>query len=355
MIMWLARRSLLSTRRDLYEALVDKLSNTAASSIERLDQIFEQWAQRDRERKDSRAPAMAYIHRQLLRGRTLSESMKPFIPIDEALIIQSGESRGDLPQALNLAVRNINAGQSMRGKVGAALAQPAIGFVSLLILSVAFGLLMWPDILRGVPLKFWPAWAHPLIDFNLWIAKHWYWLGAVAAIVALYQVSLPRWTGRWRAMADSLPPYSIYRGQAAATFLGVLAALIESGKTVRESLDQMRSNSSPYMRWRITQIMRRLDISGEEGIKSLRTGFFSQQIMDRIEDAATNRTFGATLRHIGENALRLIVRTVEQQADVANMVFMTMIGSAFMYTTAVVVIAMQEAIDALTRSMGIVL
>lgn len=351
-MMWIGAKSLSNTRLDLYEALIDKLNNTSASSVERLDEIFGQWAKRDRDRKDSRATAMNYVHRQLERGRALSEALKPFIPVDEALILQSGEIRGNLPQALQLVVRNMQAGDKMRSSVGAAMAQPALGVLSLLGLSVGFGLMMWPDILRGVPLKHWPAWTHLCIDTQLWLGHHWPWLFTLAGFVVAYYMSLTRWTGKYRTWADLIPPYSIYRGQLASSFLGVLAALVESGKTVRESLELMQDNSSPYMRWRIAQIIRKLDISGEEGIKALRTGFFSQQIMDRIEDASSNRTFGATLRYIGENALRLIVRAVEKQADVANVIFLMIVGAAFLYTTSVVVIGMQEATESLTRSMG---
>ena len=240
----------------------------------------------------------------------------------------------------------------MRASVLAALAQPAIGLLSLLALSVAFGLALWPDILRGMPLKYWPGWTHLCINVQLWLGQKWMWLTALGLFVGAYYYSLPRWVGRWRTVADLVPPWSIYRGQQASTLLSVLAALVESGRTVREAMVLIRDTSPPYMAWQLNRIVRKLDASGEEGIKSLRTGFFSQQIMDRVEDAASNRTFGATLRYVGQNSLRLIVSAVQKQANYSSGFFMLVVGIAFLYTTAVIVIGMQDATDNLTRSVG---
>lgn len=351
----LGAMSFRSTRVELFESLIDKLDSTAANSVEKLDQIFGQWAKRDRERKDSRAPAMAYIHRQLEQGKNLSDAIRRFVPVDEVLIIQSGEIRGNLTQSLELVVRNIRATESMRSSVLAAMAQPALGLVSLLLLSVGFGLMMWPDLLRGLPLKYWPTWAHFGINAQIWLGQKWMWLTGLVVIVGAYYYTLPRWVGRWRTIVDMIPPWSIYRGQQASTLLGVMAALVESGRTVRESLVLMRDASPPYMAWQINRIVRKLDAAGEEGIKSLRTGFFSQQIMDRLEDAASNRTFGGTLRYVGQNSLRLIVSAVQKQANYSSVFFMFVVGVAFLYTTAVIVIGMQDATDNLTRSLGIAL
>lgn len=345
--------SFRSTRVELFESLIDKMDNTAASSVEKLDQIFGQWAKRDRQRNDSRAPAMAYIHRQLEQGKSLSEAIRRFVPVEEVLIIQSGEIRGNLTQSLELVVRNIKATKSMRSSVLAAMAQPAIGMGSLLVMGVVLGLVMWPDLIRAMPLKYWPSWSHLCIEFQMWLGKQWMWLSLLTVVVAGYYYTLPRWVGSSRTWFDSIPPWSIYRGQQASSLLSVMAALVESGRTVRESLVLMKDNASPYMAWQLSRIIRKLDAAGEEGIKSLRTGFFSRQIMDRIEDAASNRTFGATLRYVGKNSLKLIVSAVQKQATIASTIFLLIVGAGFIYLTAVLVIGMQEATDALTSSAGL--
>jgi type II secretory pathway component PulF len=352
-VLFISGFNLRLTREDLYQSIIDKLDNTTAASMERLDQIFGMWSKRDHDRNDLRAMAMKHIHRCLLNGQSFADAIRPFVPRTEALIIQSGEVKGNLGEALKLAVRNMNDSDKMRGVVMGAISQPLMGFLSILALSIILGVFMWPDILKGVPLEFWPAWSHPAIHFQLWLGERWIWLGTLVIPVWLYMYTVGRWTGSTRHVFDSITPWSIYKSQNAAIFLSVLAALVESGKTVREALLLMRDNSNPYLAWRTSQIIRRYDAGGNEGIKALRTGFFNRQIMDRVEDAATNKSFGDTLRHVGTKASHTIFKAVQAQAAAANGIFLVAVGAAFIYTTAVIVFGMQEAVDALTRSFGI--
>lgn len=340
-------------RVDMYEALIDKLdpANRSNAAVETLTQIFRAWAERDRSRHDTRALVYGHVSARLANSASLAEALKPFIGVDEYLIIHAGEVQGDLVGALKLLVRYIGAGGTMRSAVLAALGQPALGLASLGILSVVVGIFMWPDFLRSIPLKYWPDWTHACIHTQMWLGRHWYWLTLLVLLVAAYYYYLNRWIGRSRALADRIPPWSIYRSLQGSTLIGVLAALISAGKTVREALVSIRSMSSPYMRWHIDRMVRRLDATGD-GMAAIRSGPFSRAMMDRIEDAAAGRTFEDTLRHVSANALRLIVRTVQKQADAINLVFLLIVGVLFVYTAAVLVLGMQEATDAFIKAVS---
>lgn len=351
-LMYAGALTFRANRVDTYEALIDKLENKEAGPVETLPAIFAAWAKRDRERQETRFMVYEYVQRKLANGETLAKALRPFIGDDEYLILTSGELRGDLPQALKLVIRNLQATADMKASVAGAVAQPALGLVSLLLLSVVVGLFMWPDFLRSIPWKFWPGWTHACIVVQMWLGKHWIWLTLLVLLAFWYLWSLRRWTGRGRMMFDRIPPWSIYRGQQASSLLGVLSALIASGRTVRESLVLIQGLSSPYMRWRIHQMIARYDAAGADGMAAVRTGFFSLPIMDRLEDAATNRSFDQTLRHVGDNALRLIVRVVKRQADVANTVFLLFVGALFLYTAGVLILGVQDATDAMVRSVG---
>jgi type II secretory pathway component PulF len=351
--LFIARMAFNASRVDLYESLIDKLDRSAAGTVERLDEIFCQWRDRDRKRSDMRAPALVYIEQQLSLGAPLSSALRAFIPPDECLILKSGEMKGDLASALKLVVRNARANEEMRSVAAGALFEPGLIFLGLLATSVIFGITMWPKTLMVTPLEFWPAWTHACIQVNLWTAENWPVLPLVAVIYFGYRYSLPRWKGVWRARADRIPPFSMYRGLQASSFLGVLAALLESGRQIREALVIMQESSSPYMAWRIQQIIRRIDIDGGAGVTALNTGLFSTQVMDRIEDSSTNRTFGDALRFIGDNALRLILRAMKQQAAAAYVILMLIGGSGLLYSTAVVALGAQQATEAQTDSMGV--
>lgn len=351
-LMYAGALTFRNNRVGTYEALIDKLANKEAGPVETLPAIFSAWAKRDRERKEPRYLVYEYVQRKLANGETLANALRPFIGDDEFLVLMSGEVRGDLPQALALVIRNLDATSKMRESVAGAMAEPVLGLLSMLLLAVGVGLYMWPDFLRSIPWRFWPGWTHACIVVQMWLGKHWIWLTLLLLLAFWYMWSLRRWTGRWRMLFDRMPPWSIYRGQQASSLLGVLSALIASGRTVRESLVLIQGMSSPYMRWRIRQMISRYDAAGADGMAAVRTGFFSLAIMDRLEDAATNRSFDQTLRHVGDNALRLIVKVVKRQADVANIAFLLFVGALFVYTAAVLVLGVQDATDAMVKSVG---
>ena len=131
--------------------------------------------------------------------------------------------------------------------------------------------------------------------------------------------------------------------------LGVMAALVTSGRTVRQSYVAVKNMSTPYMDWHLGRMLRRYDASGADPMSSIKTGLFTRPIVDRIEDAKGNRTFEKTLAYVGDTSLKVIVRLVAQQATSANLIFMVLIGIGFVYMTVVSVVGAQDATDAYTK------
>lgn len=347
--------SFRQNRLEIYETLIDMLKSGDTLNAVVLQTVFTKWAERDRLRMDTRHLIYGAIARRLsLGGSSFSQAIRPFIPSEEYLILASGEFGGDLVQALGLAHRNIQSARAMRSALLSTFAQPMVGAASLLMLSVVSGRVTWPDFLRGVPLRYWPAWSQPCIEAQLWLSDHWAVLLILPLVYGAYRYSLPRWTGRLRHLVDGLSflPWSVYRGWQAGNFLAAVAALIGAGKTVRQSLVLLQEQSSPYMSWQLRRMIRRYDASGEDAMSALRTGLFSRAAMDRLEDAAANRTFDKTLAHVGQAALNGIARTVKSQAELASACLLGLVAIAFLYLTSVTVFGMQEAVQAFLRSSG---
>lgn len=352
-IMWLASWSFRRQRLDMYETLVEALNEKSSNAKVTLRARFQRWEERDRKRNDLRAHVYAHIERKLGQGgANLGDAIKPFIPPDEHLILATADRSGDLLQAVQLVIRNIVATNTMNSAVRGAMAQPMLGVVSMLLMSIWYGISMWPEFIRAIPRKFWPAWTLPCIDAQVWLANHWWALAGLAVVAVAYYATLDTWTGRVRTWFDRIPPWSIYRGRQASNLLCVLSALVACGMTVREALVLVQGYSTPYMRWHLARIIHRYDASGQDSLASLRTGLFSREILDRIEDAAANRTFDATLRHVGEVALNVIVRLVNLQANAANVSFLLVIGIGFVYLATVSVVGVQDATDAYMKSIG---
>lgn len=351
--MWLAGWSFRHNRLAMYETLAEALSEKTSNSKVTLRVRFQKWAQRDKARNDLRAHVYAHVERRLGQGGAhLGEALRPFVPVDEHLILSTADRSGDLRQAVDLVIRNIVATKTMNDAVRGAMAQPMLGVASILAMSIWYGLSMWPEFMRSIPRRFWPTWALPCIDVQTWVAHHWWALLSLFVIAAAYYVTLNTWTGRIRSWVDRIPPWSIYRGRQASNLLCVLSALVACGVTVREALVLVQGYSTPYMKWHLARIINRYDSSGQDSLASLRTGLFSREILDRVEDAAANRTFDATLRHVGEVSLNMVVRIVNAQAAAANITFLIMVGIAFTYSATVAVVGVQEAVDAYMKSMG---
>lgn len=342
-----------NNRRLTYESLLGFLADRDAGAKVRVQETFVTWAKRDRDRHETRHLVFSAMARRLsLGGASVAQAMRPFISTEEYLIISAGEVNGKLKKSLELIIRNLKASEGSLGTVLSALAQPALGAATLLILSYVFGKSFWPELMRAIPPKFWPSWALYCIDSQVWFAQHWYALLAVTGLIVGYYFSLDRWTGKTRDWIDRLPPWSIYKGKQAATFLGVMAALIESGRTVREAFVDVRSKSDPYMRWQISRILARYDTAGKDSMLCLRTGLFNSYILDQVEDASTGREFGPGLAEAGSKALHLVFRIVNTQAQAAGLTLTALVGFFFLYITAVTTIGIQDATEALIKGVG---
>ena len=114
----------------------------------------------------------------------------------------------------------------------------------------------------------------------------------------------------------------------------------------------IRDRASPYMRWHLNRIIRRYDSPGTEGVAALRTGLFSRRMMDRVEDAASGRSFDETLKDVGTRSLKLVVRTLKAQAVASSALMFIVVGVLFIYVTAVVVLGIQDATDAFTKTLS---
>jgi type II secretory pathway component PulF len=248
-----------------------------------------------------------------------------------------------------LVVRNIIATNSMKDKVFESLSMPVLGIITLLGLSYGYGRALWPDFMRTLPLKYWHGWAIPCIEFQTWFATYWYSLFALVLVVGAYYWSRDRWTGPSRDWADKLPPWSIHKGRKAASFLGITSALLQAGKPVRAAMVAIKELSDPYMRWQVSRMIAKYDVSGENALSSLRTGLFNPMILDRIEDASAGRDFAKALSHVGDNALTVVMRVVNKQATASSMLLMGVVGVAFFYFFAVTIIGIQDATDAYVK------
>ncbi|MBI2770609.1 MAG: type II secretion system F family protein [Burkholderiales bacterium] len=351
-VMWIGAMTFRANRLTIYEQLDAKLDPTGRVAVQSIPEIFGDWALREKKRGDTLGHVYDHVRKKTERGVSTAEALRPFLDNDEYLVLAGGETQGDLRGAVNELLRSSSARQEMADATIAAMWAPVLGLLTLVVMSIGLGIYLWPEYERAIAIHYWPGWARPGVEVQLWFGKNWAASLVLVVLMVVYAASLNKWTGRTRDWFDKLPPWSIYKGRLGANILTTLASLVGSGKSVREALVMIRDRAAPYLRSHIDRIIRRYDSPGVEGVGALRTGLFSQRMMDRIEDAATGRSFDETLKDVGERSLKLIVRTLKAQAATASLLLLIVVGVLLTYISCVIVFGTQEATEAALRGLS---
>jgi type II secretory pathway component PulF len=347
---YFAKRDFMARRGEIYELLYSNLSESGSGKVATIRELFDAWAVRENKRGNSIALVFRSIVAKLEAGHTFSGAIGPFIPAEEGWIMDAGEASGRLVEALKSAHIQCRSGNEIKSIVAAAVAEPAMSVLSISLTAWFCGTSLWPEVLKVVDLQFWPAWATPLVKFEIAFAQHWQIMAVIAFLAWLYIWSMPRWTGRVRSVFDAVPPWSIYRDRQSAAFLGVLGGLLSSGMELDAAMARIEKASDPWLQWHIQKIRVRLSATGANPLKALDDGLFSAAIMDFIEDASRTRSFDAAITHLGTDAMPLIIRKVKTMAAVAGTVLTLLTGLVFLYQVAVQQSGVTQATNNFTRS-----
>jgi type II secretory pathway component PulF len=332
---YFAKSAFMEDRGEIYQLLEANFSETGSGKQSKARDLFDSWAARSASRSENIALAHRSIVKRLDSGLSFSQSINPFIPKEEAMILEAGEASGKIVQALVSVQHQRKATAEIKSLVGAAVAEPAMSVVSIALTSWFCGSSLWPEMLKVVEEKYWPGWALPLVNFEIALAHHWQIAGLLIFVAWLYWWSIPRWRGHIRAIFDHVPPWSIYRDRQAATFLGVLGGLLGSGMELDAALARIQTKSEPWLEWHIHQIRKKLAVVGANPMQAMDTGLFSTKLLDLIEDASRNRSFDVALSHLGTDALPIIVQRVKTMATFTGMVLSLITGVFFIYQVAV--------------------
>lgn len=350
--LWFIKRAFLRNRVAYYEALESGLTHVGTRRQELEATTFKRWADRDISRHKLVGYAHRAIQRRLEGGKTLSESLAPFIPVEEMLTIQAGEkgvvTDGIKPKivlAIESARRQKESSDEMRTAINGAMLEPITQLIIFTLTSILFGAYVWPEMLSSFPIQYWPEWTLPIIKVQMWTANNGLFLTLLIVAIFAYYYSLPNWTGRVRQILEKIPPYSIYRDRMASALLGVIGGLLHGGLTLEESLRRVEARSTPYLKWHVRKMIKASAASGKDPMKALHTGLFSQDVLDRLEDAASSRDFDETLAHIGREALGSIIKVVKRAVTYSSITILALIAGLFLYQTAVQVFGVQDAAD----------
>lgn len=284
----------------------------------------------------SRKKIMVNVVASMDRGAELSEALRPWVPVEEAELLRTGERSGRMIQTLNELERMLD----VKTKISKTMISNA--FSALLKFGVLFGMMHY---IIGTVLKE----ARGLVSDDLYdkmtLAPAYfamgelfqnYFLKAIVALIVLgivITVSLPRWRpGGIRQFLDThVPPYNLY-SQLQSSFLLVSAsAMMESGRQFREALDGVSANARPWMKTHTRRMIRRLE-HGQTDADAMQTGMLPWDVEDTMRVYAQTGDFNKVMRATSHEAQEILLRKVQMIGNLLNIVAMMSLGLFVIFT-----------------------
>lgn len=268
-MIWIASKTMgAEARLRFYERLASPLEagvgiQTAAG------QLYQRAAFKSE--TETMAIMLRYLLYSLNDGKSFSDGLAPFIPLNELLIIRAGEARGDLSGSLFKAANTVRSVKRIKSAVMGAMAKPGIFFSMLLLAMFIVGSFVVPKVAAVFPSDEWTGGAAALAAIGNWTTSFLFPLtiGTIIAFSIFILFTLKRWTGTARTAFDKAPPYSLYRILQGAGWMTTLSAMLQSGRSIRATLsdleDLARRDGNSYLATRTQRIV----IENERGAENI--------------------------------------------------------------------------------------
>lgn len=232
---------------------------------------------------------------RLQHGETLTETLRPYVPADEYMIVLAGEKAGTLPEALELLCETKAGSNAMMQASFKAIAQPLLYLVVIYIFLYVMGTDILPGLISGPMAPRNPSASQKILSTATALATGWYApvliVLAVATAIGIW-LSLSRLTGPVRTMIERFPPWSLYRDVQGYIWISSFLALVRAGVPDKDAIRLQGRNASPWLRERLDAIYTNLTVRGLSFPDSLlETGlaFPSPRIMDDVEANWVNK------------------------------------------------------------------
>ncbi|MEI6351818.1 MAG: type II secretion system F family protein [Verrucomicrobiota bacterium] len=277
------------------------------------------------------------LHRGLVDGRSLSQTMRDFPGIFSALfvnMVSAGEASGALPQILRRLVTHLAGVKSLRDRVQQALVYPAVLVVAGFGLIIAFMTVMVPKLTEffkstGQQL---PTATKILLKANdLFMAYWWVGLLAAAGLYSLWKMATRSPEGRraWDRLMWNFPGFGrIPRYRFYAQFARTLGTLTENGVTLLKSLELLEEISgNEWVRLQLVEV-RKAVMDGAGLSAALRQQkLFPELLLDMMSVGEQTGRFADTMQMIAEVYERELDKQVQFVSALVPPLVIVMIAS----------------------------
>lgn len=262
--------------------------------------------------------------RRLDEGGTAVDAIASLFALDIVRAFAAAQQSGDLAETGMSTLERLRTQHLARRGVAAQLLKPTLYMTFSLALYAGFALEIWPRFEAAIDKAQWPTVAQYAYQVGQAIAGWWQvaLVGLVAAAVAL-RLLLRRYAGPGRKLLDRIWPFSVYRELLAANTLEEIGTLLTAGREPSVALETVSAHATPYVRFYIEQMKRRLD-EGHNLAEMLDVDFLGKHHIVRLKLLAGYRNLRQTMALTGaaaRDATLAHVRRTAQALDVAGLGF----------------------------------
>ncbi len=268
--------------------------------------------------------------KNLERGMSFSEATRGWVPAEETLLLTSG-NMSSLIVALENVGRIIVANKRIGGAVFSAIAYPTLLLVLVFAIIIMVGLYLVPPLsaVAGENMV-WSGGASSLIWLSNLAGNYWKpFMVALVVFGVFVWWSLPRLSGRVRAVIDKLPPWNIYKIRMSVGWMMSLSAMVASGVAIPDAMRMLADNSNRYLRRILEETLHYIANGDNLGDALQNTGmdFPNQELIGDLTIYADMNDFDTNLGQISNDYLENSVKKIEALAETLNTVGILLISA----------------------------
>lgn len=318
-------------RTRVYRKLVRFLENSVQLS-DALDTIYAHASDNGRKPKAPIALIVNEWRRQVRNGKEFGKAIQGWVPEADRLVIEGGESAGNLAIAIERAVLISGSSKKIQKTLIGGLAYPLLLLCAVIGFLIIFGNDVVPSFEQVLPKDQWRGIGAQMAILSDFVDN--YLLYSIIFVIVLSAVilfSLPRWTGGLRVRFDQYPPWSLYRLVLGSGFMMTVSGMVKSGIPIPRILETLQRGASPWYRERLAGTLHHVNNGKNLGEALFMTGFMfpDKESVQDLRSYASLDKLDKTLETLGEEWLEESVQRVETQTSLLRTASLIFFGFTF--------------------------
>lgn len=259
-------------------------------------------------------------------GKCLSE----YVPLAEAMLLESGAETGHLVQALNNSASAVEQQSKVKGAIVSGGAYPMLLIGMLVAALMLSSHVVIPTFADVMPVEDWQGISKTVAEVSLFIRDYTmvFGLGILLMIIGI-SMSMPRWSGAGRARFDNVVPWNLYRMWQGSSFLLAVSSMMAAGIKIDEnSLGRIIRGASPYVKKRVNSVRRWVSAGENLGEALHKAGykFPDEALIQDLRIYANLRGFDQNIERITRTWVDDIVKKVSVSMKLMNVVVLFLIA-----------------------------